>query len=523
MKIVFKENPPGRSKPDPRRDRSAGVPQLPEHVLDRHRARILRPGDAPLASDAPAPSGTVYRYQRMLMCDKLLGNRERLSELDAALAVNGYRLDRDRIPPDPAGRMYRADLRLGDRAAPSTVDAWRTLQMLRSAVDGGRCGSEVLGGLHLEHLLVAAKDGGPSSGVPGGDPSRFGNAYPARMPVEFAAPMPTRRPVEALSAKRRPVIAVLDTGVAPAHPAFDVADQGDGTDAFVQVDRGLQQAITDESDPEAPPLDEPWDSEVTDGSLLGDVSSHFGHGTFIAGLVRQIAPDTQVRSIRVMHNDGLVYEHECMHALSLLADEVERARGGDETARPVDLVCISFGFVDENPYDQPSGGLMRAVKRLARLGVPVVAAAGNQATDRPFYPAALAAEELGETAAPIISVGALNPNGSVAMFSNDGEWLSCFATGAAMVSTFPVYGSGARNPTRGGLLGSRYRESYDVDDFSSGWALWNGTSFAAPVVASVLARSLLDVPGVDLSDRSPMATVTRINAAVEAVRSGGVL
>lgn len=521
MRILFKQNRPGKVKPDSQRDRSSGVPQLSDRILDRHRARVLRPWDAPLAGGAPTPGGTVYRYPRLLLCDKLLKNRERMSELDAALAGVGCRIDRSRIPAQPSDRMYRAELRLGDQAAPGTVDAWRILQQVRNAVDGGRCDRDVLGGLHLEHLLVAARGGGPSAGTPGPDGRRLGHAYPERMPVEVPVPMPARRPLEALQGKRRPVIAVLDTGVAPTHPAFDVADRGDGTDAFVQVDQGLQQAIAFESDPEAPPLDEPWDSEMTDGSLVGDVSSHFGHGTFIAGLVRQLAPDAQVRSIRVMHNDGMVYEHECVHALSLLADEVERARDGDEDADPVDLVSISFGFVDEDPYDQPSGGLMRAIKRLAHLGVPVVAAGGNQATDRPFYPAALAAEDLGENAAPIIGVGALNPNGSVAMFSNDGDWLTCFATGAAVVSTFPIYGSGTRNPSRGGLLGSRYRESYDFDDFSSGWALWSGTSFAAPVVASAIADRLLRVPGADLSDRSPAVTADRIHAAVAAVAAEG--
>ena len=523
MKIVFKEGHPVKSKPDPRRDRSAGVPPLSDRVLDRHRARVLRPGDAPLAVDAPPPAGTVYRYQRLLVCDKLLANRRRLSEVDDALIGSGYRLGRERIPDKRADRMYRAELRLGERSGPGTVDAWNSLQLVRSAVKTGRCGGEALNGLHLEHVLVAARGGGPSAGTPSPELESYSTVYPARMPVQFAAPMPPRRPTKALTAKRRPVIAVLDTGVAPTHPAFDVADRGDATDAFVQVDRGMQQAITAESDPDAPPLDEPWDSEVSDGSLIGDVSSHFGHGTFIAGLVRQLAPDAQVRSVRVMHNDGLVYEHECMHALSLIADEVQRARDGDDTADPVDMVCLSFGFVDENPNDQPSGGLMRVVKRLSRLGVPVIAAAGNQATDRPFYPAALAAEQLGEDAAPIVSVGALNPNGSVAMFSNDGDWLSCFATGAAMVSTFPAYGNGSRRAGQGGFLGSRYRESYDVDDFSSGWAVWNGTSFAAPVVASAVANSLLCVPGVDLTDYSPSARSARVDAAIRAVREGATL
>jgi hypothetical protein len=37
----------------------------------------------------------------------------------------------------------------------------------------------------------------------------------------------------------------------------------------------------------------------------------------------------------------------------------------------------------------------------------------------------------------VISVGALNLNGTKAMFSNDGDWVTAFALGAAVVSTYP--------------------------------------------------------------------------------------
>ncbi|GAA4905309.1 subtilase family protein [Stackebrandtia albiflava] len=518
MKIVFTDESASLEPPNPRRDRSSGVPSLPEHVLDRHRARVLRPGDAPVAAGTPTPDGTVYRYQRLLMCHRLLGDTGRLAALDDVLTGHGLRIDRSRIADRPAARMHRAELgAAGTR--PTRVDAWTVLQTVRAAVENGDCDRGVGNGLRLEHLLVAAKGGGPSAGTPGGGgPGGPYPSYPDRFPVEFAAPMPTRRPVAAMPGGRRPVIAVLDTGIAPGHPALDVSDRSEGRDTFVSVDTELQKTITIDSDPEGPPLDTPWDTLVTDESLLGEVSSHFGHGTFIAGLIRQIAPDARVRSIRVMHDDGLVYEHECIHALSLLADEVERARAGDESADPVDLITLSFGFVDEDPYDQPSAGLMRVVERLARLGVGVVAAAGNQATRRPFYPAALAAEDLGESAAPILSVAALNPNGTVAMFSNEGSWVNCYATGAGLVSTFPTFASGSRSPDRQSAGLRRRREGFDADDFSSGFAVWNGTSFAAPVAAAGVTAAMLRLPGVDLSDRSAEAAAGRLTGAIRVLK-----
>ena len=57
------------------------------------------------------------------------------------------------------------------------------------------------------------------------------------------------------------------------------------------------------------------------------------------------------------------------------------------------------------------------------------------------------------------------------------------------------------NPTRGSL---------DRDDFSSGFGLWSGTSFAAPAVAADIAQALSSGAG-DLAD----GRVDRVRAAVE--------
>ena len=45
--------------------------------------------------------------------------------------------------------------------------------------------------------------------------------------------------------------------------------------------------------------------------------------------------------------------------------------------------------------------------------------------------------------------------------------------------------------TRADRLGMR-RETIDPDDFTGGFALWSGTSFAAPYVAGRLALALVD-------------------------------
>src|SRR5205823_5863990 len=94
-------------------------------------------------------------------------------------------------------------------------------------------------------------------------------------------------------------------------------------------------------------------------------------------------------------------------------------------------------------------------------------------------------------AVPLLSVGALNPNGTVALFSDQAPWVRCWATGAALVSTFPMVRGSLSPAVDVPTKGWRHRATLDADDFSSGFAVWSGTSFAAPVVAASVAAALI--------------------------------
>jgi subtilisin family serine protease len=103
--------------------------------------------------------------------------------------------------------------------------------------------------------------------------------------------------------------------------------------------------------------------------------------------------------------------------------------------------------------------------------VTFVASAGNDATWRKQYPAALP---------KVIAVGAIGPMGP-AWFTNYGPWVNACAPGVGVLSTFFTNWNGATPMQPNGL---------DPDDYN-GWAYWSGTSFSAPVVVGNLARLMM--------------------------------
>jgi subtilisin family serine protease len=239
---------------------------------------------------------------------------------------------------------------------------------------------------------------------------------------------------------------------------------------------------------------------VVNDSLGGNLDRDSGHGTFIAGIVRQVCPDATVLALRVMPSNGVIDEHQLTIALNKLLIRHAQAQLLGRHQDVVDVISLSLGYYHETPDDvRYTSALARTLDQFAELGVCVVASAGNDSTTNPMFPAALAPPKGAGTrrdAVPLTSVGALNPNGTVALFSNGGDWVSCYRLGAAVVSTFPVTFDGALEPRRRTAFG----EDIDPDDFMGGFGLWSGTSFAAPVLAAQLAGRMLRGGTLDAID-----------------------
>ena len=267
----------------------------------------------------------------------------------------------------------------------------------------------------------------------------------------------TASPARASGVRRssaRPAPEGVDTTSATA--AFGVKAAGSAPRVIV-LDTGFAgtnrpAAISAAPVGEASPAD--VDAPDEDGNGFLDPAS--GHGTFIAGLVQQVAPGTKVVVHRVLSTMGDGAEWNIVQCLiDLEIPDPERT-----------IVSLSFGgFALEQAF-----AMEWAIRGLQAKGVVVVASAGNDGSCRPTFPAAFP---------DVVSVGAVGPYGP-APFSNYGPWVRACAPGVDLLSTFFEGYDGDEPAGDGGV---------DTDSFG-GWALWSGTSFSAPVVAGALARTI---------------------------------
>ena len=167
-------------------------------------------------------------------------------------------------------------------------------------------------------------------------------------------------------------MAVLDTGYTPKlHPWLDA-----------RVDA-------------APATLEETDVHPRNGWLDDEA----GHGTFIAGLILDRAPTATIRVAKVLDSEGYGSE------LALAGAILEQAAAG------ADIVNLSLGCYTHD--DQPPVALAEALRHLPATTV-VVAAAGNDATHRPLWPAAHKRA---------IAVAAVDDRLRRARFSNYGWWV----------------------------------------------------------------------------------------------------
>lgn len=251
------------------------------------------------------------------------------------------------------------------------------------------------------------------------------------------------------------VVAVLDTGIYSAHPDFE---------------NKLVPGYDFISDPESAGDGDGIDGDPEDPGDRALQNRSSWHGTHVAGTVGALTDNTSgvsgagwqslVMPLRVLGiSGGSTYD---------VAQAVRYAAGlaNDSNTAPAQAAAVINMSFGGSGFSQT---LQDALSEARAQGVVLVAAAGNDSSDTPSYPAAMEG---------VIAVSATDFNNEQAPYSNFGAWVDLAAPGGDMSAD--ANGDGFSD----GILSTYVNEGGEL---SPSYASLQGTSMASPHASGVFA------------------------------------
>jgi hypothetical protein len=217
------------------------------------------------------------------------------------------------------------------------------------------------------------------------------------------------------------VVAIIDTGVDPVHPAlapvllpgYDFVDNTNGADEKGDLSHSTIAVL--DGGGATPEYVSPWAAAVVSpaGAAALNTSQYaaFGHGTMVAGIVHLVAPTAKILPLKAFSADGTGYASDVIRAIYFA------------TAQGSKVVSMSFSF------SSSLTAMSDAVTYANNQGVICVAAAGNEGEEIRVYPASYS---------QVMGVASTSDSDTLSSFSNYGPqvvWVG--APGENIVSTYP--------------------------------------------------------------------------------------
>jgi subtilisin family serine protease len=243
-----------------------------------------------------------------------------------------------------------------------------------------------------------------------------------------------------LSAGRDVAVSVVDTGLLAGASAWAPWIEGVRPDTSADIEDPDQLTIN-----------------AMKHEMDGFADPYAGHGTFVSGVIRCVAPASTVVVERILGVSGFGRES---HLIQQIHDALDRSP---------DIISMSAGCYTRKNVPSLAFQILWE-ERLSQLGgIVLVAAAGNQSGTTPFWPAAFPW---------CVGVGSMSRDGQRrSWFSNYGAWVDVYAPGEEIVNAYAHM---------------KYKTIVDgeVRDTSAGIVSWSGTSFSTPIVTGLIAARM---------------------------------